>query len=169
MKGEGNACISFRNFPQPSPLLPQTTKSEARRETDWWKGYLSRRGRGYVGLGIGGRGRRGFWVRNPDSTLSPTPRQWAHSLIPGAAFHPDPNLHVLPNTQENLSHRLTPQIHTHVPTDTHTHTHTHTHAHAEAQTSRQVFPFLCLSLGLNFVQPHMLCVREGGWGRGRQG
>lgn len=66
-----------------------------------------------------------------------------------------------PDTGGSLSHQLTPQIYTRP--------HRHTHAHAAAQTSRRVFPFLCLSLGLNFVQPHMLCVRArvGGGGADR--
>lgn len=97
-----------------------------------------------------------------DSVLRPSPSAPDGGCRGSSQGFPfTPTLHAYaPNTHGNLSHRLTPQIHTHVPTDT--------HAHAEAQTSRQVFPFLCLSLGLNFVQPHMLCVREGG-GRGRQG
>lgn len=119
----GGECLNLLQeleaIPSPAPSsFKQPSQRPGKKETGGTATCLA--GGGYVGLGIGGRGGRGFWVRNPDPTLSPTPRRWVHSLIPGAAFHPDPNLRVPPNTQGNLSHRLTPQIYTHVPTDTHT-------------------------------------------------
>lgn len=107
-------CISSRKFPQPPP--PSNNQVRGQERDRLVERLLVSQGR-YVGLGIGGEEGEvsGLGIRpNPPS---PTPDSKVHSLIPGAAFHPDPNLHVLPNTQ-NLSH-LTPQMR--IP-QTHTHT-----------------------------------------------
>lgn len=149
---------------QPCPLLPQISESKAKRENNrgGGTGGLPSRGRGCWAGKVGGEEGEVSGVGIEASPSPPPPdsgcigSSWGFLSIPIPTF-------IRPPQQPRRSLLSADS------TDTHTCPHRHAHAHAEAQTSRQVFPFLCLSLGLNFVQPHMLCVREGGWGRGRQG
>ena len=114
---------------QPCPLLPQISESEAKRENHrgGGTGGLPSRGRGCWAGKVGGEEGEVSGVGIQASPSPPPPDSGCIGSSWGFLSISIPTFIRPPNSQGDRSCRLTPQTHTHVPTDTHTPMQRHRH------------------------------------------